>query len=608
MLLAASPDGTAAISLDDLGGARLWPALDGSIEPRVIDLPSATQLAVRVVPRGFELGLVDDAGGLTVETIDRDGALLERATLPLEPRYRAIAMTSRGLVGWRADQLIVRVGDRGAIAERLAVAAGQRVLAIAVATAADRAIAVIEGGTDKLWRRARWFATDKLAWGAWVKDAGDEVGTEVAVAPHGKRFVYLSDDPRAPTMTVIGGPTGPTEQITLRAMQTPVVAMPDDDHAVVASQSSMVQWYDLTNSAQRSSSHVRMVSGGVLCTGGGKLITGLARDLAISTPTKNQFLGYGITAPTAVAAAPGGRLAIAFGDHAVVLDRELREKPLDVIAKGDIVVGLRWLAGDGWLVSTTRARKAAVDLVAPDGTRTQVRGGLAVPAQLAYDPSTQLVGLSGGPRPAVMRYVPASHRLEPVGEAREPDFTHLQLWPVPPATAQGIQLVSAERGDKLTLRWVRDAHALETGTTYTTRGGVTAVDATGRAYVVEPAAGGGFEIVLVRDGKRIGTLATPDKQWAISPDPTGQRVITSGDTGLTMLGVDGTQKWSQSLAGVSAVRWLDDGTIAAVTAIGIARFDARTGKRTALRCGWQFGLSDEIHIASMRVEPLCTAP
>jgi len=216
--------------------------------------------------------------------------------------------------------------------------------------------------------------------------------------------------------------------------------------------------------------------------------------------------------------------------------------------------------------------------------------------------------LSGGTDPAVLRYLPASHRLEPVSQVREPAFTHLQLWPVPPAAARGTQLITAERGDKLTLRWVHDARSLATGPTYTTQGGVTAIDATGRAYIVEPAASGGFELVLVEDGKRTGTLSVPDKQWAIWPDPTGHHVVTSGDAGLAMLGPDGAPKWSRSLDGVSAVRWLDDGTIAAVTAIGIVRYDANTGQRTALRCGWQFGLSDQIHVASTRVEPLCTAP
>src|SRR5262245_10461262 len=42
--LAVTPDGKAAITLDDLGGFRLWPALDGSVEPRVTELPRPAQL------------------------------------------------------------------------------------------------------------------------------------------------------------------------------------------------------------------------------------------------------------------------------------------------------------------------------------------------------------------------------------------------------------------------------------------------------------------------------------------------------------------------------------------------------------------------------------
>src|SRR6184192_590488 len=44
--LAVTPDGTAAITADQLGGMRLWPVLDGSREPLVVDLPHARDLAI----------------------------------------------------------------------------------------------------------------------------------------------------------------------------------------------------------------------------------------------------------------------------------------------------------------------------------------------------------------------------------------------------------------------------------------------------------------------------------------------------------------------------------------------------------------------------------
>jgi hypothetical protein len=43
VLVAATPDGTAALSSDVSGGVRLWPAVDGSQEPRVVALPSHTR-------------------------------------------------------------------------------------------------------------------------------------------------------------------------------------------------------------------------------------------------------------------------------------------------------------------------------------------------------------------------------------------------------------------------------------------------------------------------------------------------------------------------------------------------------------------------------------
>src|SRR5688572_12567328 len=43
--LAVTVDGTAAITQDTLGGIRLWPRLDGTVEPRLVDLPPTRGLA-----------------------------------------------------------------------------------------------------------------------------------------------------------------------------------------------------------------------------------------------------------------------------------------------------------------------------------------------------------------------------------------------------------------------------------------------------------------------------------------------------------------------------------------------------------------------------------
>src|SRR6187455_2402309 len=53
--LAVTPDGTAEVTADELGGVRLWPALDGSREPRVVVVPEPHALAIGTRQGGFTI-------------------------------------------------------------------------------------------------------------------------------------------------------------------------------------------------------------------------------------------------------------------------------------------------------------------------------------------------------------------------------------------------------------------------------------------------------------------------------------------------------------------------------------------------------------------------
>lgn len=65
--LAVTADGTAALTEDVLGGIRLWPTLDGTVEPRLVDLPPTRSLALAIEARGFVIAAVDQAGGLVIQ-------------------------------------------------------------------------------------------------------------------------------------------------------------------------------------------------------------------------------------------------------------------------------------------------------------------------------------------------------------------------------------------------------------------------------------------------------------------------------------------------------------------------------------------------------------
>src|SRR5207237_6681763 len=63
-LVAVTADGGAVLSCDEFAGARLWPALDGSAEPRVVDLPEAQAVAIGKRDDGFAVLAIDQVGGL----------------------------------------------------------------------------------------------------------------------------------------------------------------------------------------------------------------------------------------------------------------------------------------------------------------------------------------------------------------------------------------------------------------------------------------------------------------------------------------------------------------------------------------------------------------
>ena len=182
VLVAATPDGTAALSSDVGGGVRLWPALDGSQEPRVVALPEPHALAIGPRDGGYTAAVLDAAGGLYIANIDAQGASRAHVTLPAEPAFRGIAMSSRGLVAWRADQTVVLLDGDGVTRAQLATDPGERIVTVAVAgghtTAlldhAPTASAACAGSCSMRTRR-----------GVDLVEIGGQVGNLLAVSPSG---------------------------------------------------------------------------------------------------------------------------------------------------------------------------------------------------------------------------------------------------------------------------------------------------------------------------------------------------------------------------------------------------------------------------------------
>jgi hypothetical protein len=607
--IAVTPDGKSVVSADELGGIRLWPALDGSVEPRAVDLPRPQQLAIGREPRGFVIAMIDEVGGLLLQVVDRDGLTIQRASLGIDPPFAGVVMSEQGTIAWRADQRVMRLNADGSIQAQLAAEPGHRILDITVS--GPRAVAVIEGGA-KPWRRARWLAMEgKLAWGGWIA-AGDEVGSAIALSPSGKRLASFASTPSKNLVQAIVIETTTGAVLANEpAVGALALGFADDDHLALGSLGG-VNWIDLAKPRRPSqATSVTPVERGILGVGGGRAITSISGELVIATPSKTEFLGYALQSPAVAAAAPGGRMLIGLGDSFALLDSQLQAGPapdLEVPA-GSAIADLRWLAGDDWLVETSRVNDGVTSISLVDVTKHKsipVRTGMAMVQLLMHDPSTQLVTLSLGELPEVLRHEPGKLKLARVATLPRPaGFERAELVPVTPKLAGGTQLVVVHMRDRLTLRWVRDPSALDKGIAVTIDGSLAGVDPAGTVFVWQNDPQGMLELALFRDGKRIGTLPT-DGPTAVWPDPRGGQVIQVGQRSIALVTLDGKRTWAQGLQGVTEALWLDDGSIGIVSAAGIARLAASTGEVIAARCGWRFGLSSKQHPVSPRFEPVCT--
>jgi hypothetical protein len=604
-----SPDGAIAISSDELGGLRLWPALDGSREPLVVELPHPKQLAVAPRPDGFMAVVLDDVGGLVVAHLDREGRTRSHATLPAEPRYDGIAMTEHGALAWRADQTIELIGGDGAIQAKLPVEPGQRLIDVAVA--GPYALALVDAGST---RKARWITLEpKLVWGAWLPAAAT-LGDQLAVAPSGKRYATLAHidaagkkPPRVDVLDAAKGDVVDTQQVG----DISELGFVDDEHLALA-EASGIGWLTIKgNKAALTNLPLAGVNPhALLAFGGRRALSSTNGDLVLAEPTELKYLGYGVESPTIAQAGPDGQLLIGVGDTFAMLDKQLRVASEPTLApSGSTVADARWLGGSDWLVVASTpegtTRLALADIA--HGTSRPVRDKLTIVPVLMYEPSTHLATLSLGDTPEVDRYDPAKHVLEKLSGLPKPKgFEQAELVPVAPALAKGAQLVRVTVRDRPTIQWLDDPAALGKAAATVTidNASFAGADPAGHVFVWRNTPANSLELAIYAAGKPIGKLPN-DGPVALWPEPSGARVIEVGQRTVSLFKLDGTRVWAQELTGTTEALWLTDGAIAIVSAAGIARLDAATGTITSTRCGWRFGLTAKPHPPSPQVEPVC---
>lgn len=80
--LTVCPDGSCAMTRDNVGGLRLWPALDGSAEPQPIPVRGASAFTAAKAGKHFTAFVVEASGGARIFSVAPDGTADETAALP----------------------------------------------------------------------------------------------------------------------------------------------------------------------------------------------------------------------------------------------------------------------------------------------------------------------------------------------------------------------------------------------------------------------------------------------------------------------------------------------------------------------------------------------
>jgi hypothetical protein len=275
VMLAATADGRAAVSADVAGQVRLWPELHG---PITLDLPPPKALAIGRV-NGFEIAEVDAAGDLVIATVDAGGKRRARVSLANDPPFVGVAMSTVGVVAWRADHTIVVVASDGHIASRIAAPPHNRIVAVAVA--GPRAVVSLDDGYLPHLRHLALGG--KLAWGATL-DTNVLAMTDLALSPNGRwiGMILLGDSTRR-WVELVDAATGKvvSEPETIGGARS--IAFADSSHLAIVQQD--VSWIDVAHPhAEPTWRDLPRRMASTSAGGGGRVILATRAQLHVATP------------------------------------------------------------------------------------------------------------------------------------------------------------------------------------------------------------------------------------------------------------------------------------------------------------------------------------
>jgi hypothetical protein len=627
----------AAVTVDNLGGLRLWPSLDGKREPVPFTVNGAEALAITHAGDELLVGVVDQAGAGHLVRFSPGGVQRGKIQLPGDVAIDQIAAIDGGMLVVRGDQSIERYDATGKLRGRIAADPSTSFGTLAVrhgiaavmlvgheTTIGPATLQVVKHRKQPpqlvLVEHAsalRWITLGEgLAWGATIEMPKNIDPHALAISPSHKRVLLAELSNQVDLFDV--GATGLTEVASdgVITTQAGAIGLVDEDHAVAVAFSA-VHWLvaktakkpDIDPWKIETSPTAESVNDQVYAIGDGMFVSALGPNLVKQDLHDTTYLGWSDVASGNVIVSGVGVGLEPGNGHMVWLDRNLqRENEVDVAELGYGPLMRTWWLDSNHAVLERRGKNDTSEVFLVDVRHHEVDvalGSFRYIQQISYAEDVGMISIVIAGEihrfKVDLEYDKTTALPTLLGNVQTQWFRLLD-----PARANGLIAIGVgydDMGMRVTSWHDAQAKTIQGAKSKTPLlGAPIGIDASGMIFQR-----GGDNVTGVRDGKAVLHFPTGDLLELLVSNAAGDRLAGIHGAELAVYDPNGGLKWRQNVWGAQAMLFTRDGTRLVVrTTGGLLMLDAATGERLAAACGFTFGIMTKTPAATaLNTRPVC---
>jgi len=640
--VAVTEQGDAAASLDNIGGLRLWPALDGSREPVPFSVNGADTLAITHAGDELLVGVLDQAGAVQLLRFSRTGVLRGRTQVPGEVAIEQLVAVDRGMLVARVDESIERYDAAGVLRGRIAAEAGESFGALA-SRHGSAGVIIAEHHVEELPAEAlleelesvparkrkvmvtrghatamRWIVLgDGLRWGSSITlpDKLDE--RVLAISPSHERIALIAQQNELIVLDVTKTPTPVDGPKTIGTFSSgSAIGFVDDDRVV--RMAGMTHWWISTHAEKTVKTadpwHIDNGIGDENINGDGqvadgKLVASVGPDLVIQDVHDTKYLGWRDVAAGNVIVS-GAHIGVESSTaHVIWLDRALQRESEVALADFGYTGRDRvwWLDPNHAIVMVTGTKPALSLIDVRHRDRQVALGSYTYVQRVEFDQITnQLAVVDDG---VVRRFtLDLEHDQMSTLQPLDLPFQLSMLVQLDPARSDGMiaiafgydddgqRLVTYREGDAKPGKHFKGKKSKVLANSF------LGVDRDGVVYVHD-----NESVFSMRDGKTLRRFPKGELADSIVADATGQRLVGIHGPAVTMYDPAGTVLWTQNVWGAQVALFTTDGaSVVLRTGGGLIELDAATGARVSAACGFSFGVMTKTpQVNAFNTQPVC---